>query len=261
MYNYHKLNGRSYLPLSNPKDDMLVNGRSLSDIEGYRQLHVSGRGIVSRNADLVEVPGRPGAFFNYSQDEVREIEVTFQLSGKSSNHLRDQYESLNNRLREVNEEGMLSLRFIDEPEWEYQAVLNEVESKAEQSLQFVSSFKLVCPDPYKYKDQQESTGKIKLKHATEVLPESIEATVTTTTEQIVIVNGNQTISFIGNYKAGDKLKITWDRTEITATVNTVNKLHELKFFDIPEAFYIKDGDIITGSNLRINRVTWRDRRL
>lgn len=257
MQIYNRISGRGTQSYLRPSDDMLVNGKSLGDIDGYRQLHVSGRGLVSQDPELVNVPARAGAFFSYTQDTVREIEVTYQLTGQSSNHLRDIYEELNNRLRG----GLLSIRFIDEPEWEYQAVLSEVESKAEQSLQFVSSFKLVCPDPYKYKNQQESTGKIKLKHATEVLPETIEATVTTTTEQIAIVNGSQMIRFIGNYNAGDKLKITWDRTEITATVNTVNKLHELKFFDIPEAFYIKDGDTITGNNLKTDRVTWRDRRL
>lgn len=256
MQNYNRINGRGTLSYLRPSDDMLVNGKSLGDIDGYRQLHVSGRGLVSQDPELVNVPARAGAFFSYTQDATREIEVTYQLTGQSSSHLRDQFERLNNALR-----GLLKVRFIDEPEWEYQAVLSDVDSKAEQSLQFVSSFKLVCPDPYKYKDQQESTGKITLKHATKVLPDTIEATVTTTTEQIAIVNGDQTIRFIGNYNAGDKLKITWDQTEITATVNTINKLHELKFFDIPEVFYIQDGDMITGSNLRIERVEWRDRRL
>lgn len=256
MYKFTGINDRNTQSYLRPSDDMLVNGKSLSEIEGYRQLHISGRGLVSQDPELVNVPARAGAFFNYTQDSIREIEVTYQLTGQSSSHLRDQFERLNKALR-----GLLKVRFIDEPEWEYQAVLSEVDSKAEQSLQFVSSFKLVCPDPYKYKDQQESTGKITLKHATKVLPETIEATVTTTTEQIAIVNGDQTIRFIGNYNAGDKLKITWDQTEITATVNTINKLHELKFFDIPEAFYVKDGDTITGNNLKIDRVTWRDRRL
>ena len=256
MYKFTGINDRNTQSYLRPSDDMLVNGKSLSEIEGYRQLHISGRGLVSQDPELVNVPARAGAFFNYTQDSIREIEVTYQLTGQSSSHLRDQFERLNNALR-----GLLKVRFIDEPEWEYQAYLSDVESKAEQSLQFVSSFKLVCPDPYKYKNQQESTGKITLKHATEVLPETIEATVTTTTEQIAIVNGDQPISFIGNYNAGDKLKITWDQNEITATVNTVNKLHELKFFDIPEVFYIQDGDTITGNNLKIDRVTWRDRRL
>ena len=261
MYNYHKLNGRSYLPLSNPQDDMLVNGRSLSDIEGYRQLHVSGRGIVPMNADLVEVPGRPGAFFNYSQDEVREIEVTFQLSGKSSNHLRDQYEALNNRLREVNEEGMLSLRFIDEPEWEYFGILTEVDDKPEQSLQLIGSFKVVCPDPYKYKDAQESRGRIRLKHASKVTPELIEGTVIKTTDTIAVKNGSEEIRLNGNYNSGDKLKIEWLREYVNITVNSVNKLHELSFHNYPETFYIKDKDILTGVNITFNKVAWRDRRL
>ena len=256
MYKFTGINDRNTQSYLRPSDDMLVNGKSLSEIEGYRQLHISGRGLVSQDPELVNVPARAGAFFNYTQDSIREIEVTYQLTGQSSSHLRDQFEQLNNALR-----GLLKLRFIDEPEWEYQAYLSDVDNKAEQSLQFVSSFKLVCPDPYKYKNKQASTGKVTLKHAQQVLPETIEATVTTTTEQIAIVNGDKAIRFIGNYRSGDKLKITWDQTEITATVNTINKLHELKFFDIPETFYVKDGDTITGNNLKIDRVTWRDRRL
>lgn len=261
MYNYHKLNGWSYLPLSNPQDDLLVNGRSLSDIEGYRQLHISGRGIVPMNAYLVEVPGRPGAFFNYSQDEVREIEVTFQLSGKSSNHLRDQYEALNNRLREVNEEGMLSLRFIDEPEWEYFGVLTEADDKPEQSLQLIDSFKLICPSPLKYRTEQSSAGIIRLKHANQVLPELIEGTVSNATDYIAFKNNDLRIGLKGNYNKGDKVRVEWFKDHVDITVNSVNKLHELSFFSYPETFFIKDKDHLSGIDIDINKVIWRDRRL
>lgn len=236
-----------------PVDDMMVNGNYLSDIDGYRQFHVSGRGILSQRLNLIQVPARAGAFLDYETKEVRIITVTYMLTGRSSNHLREIYQELNDRLS-----GRLKLRFDDEPEWEYEAVLSKSDNKPEQSYQFTGSFELTCWNPYKQLDPQESTGLIRLTHAEQVLPERVEATVSVVTDTIEILNGTKKVGLVGNYNAGDKLVIEWLENEVKITVNTVNKLHELRFFDYPETFFIKDGDKITGTNVTITKVTWRD---
>ncbi|WP_419775189.1 distal tail protein Dit [Ignavigranum ruoffiae] len=262
MYNYSKIAPDGRTNYAYPSDDMLINGNSLSDlIDGYRQLHVAGRGVVGMKPHLTEVPGRAGAFFNYTQDDIRELKITFKLEAKSSDELRDKYERLNAILRGVNADGYLPIKFADEPSWSYFGVLSDAKDAPEQGLQVIDEFEILCPNPYKKHDVQSSKGKVELYHAKEVNPLTIEGEVLTTVSAIGFKVGTKQIVFMGSYKVGQKVKFEWTTEEFKAIVAGSSIMHELANFHIPETFTVKHDDVVEPIGFRLDKVTWQDERL
>lgn len=166
MYDYQTMH-RSAAGKGNarPSDDLMINNRYISDlVDGYRQLYVSGRGLVGQEINTVTIPHRAGIWVDETRTEEVEIKVYYQLTAKTSTELRDKFSQLNKILRgRISGAGNLALTisFADELDYTATAYLKEAEDIAEQSLSLKSSFTLLVPDPYrKQKGKQNSSGNI-----------------------------------------------------------------------------------------------------
>lgn len=245
-----------------PSDDLLINGRSLSDvIEGYRQLTVTGRGLVGRVVTTTDIPAKRGVWVDSAKDDKLELTISYQLVATSSEELRRQFTLLNTILR-GDEDGKLTFSFADDSNYHYEGYLSGVEATAEDRLTIVSSFTLLVPDPYRKGSKQSVTnGKVSLTYANQVLPVSILATVTQNASELEVFTDRSRIKFVGNYAVGKTLVITWLEDEITCHYDGRSILSELAHLSVPESFYLRDGDVVKGKNLTITKVEWRDEKL
>lgn len=261
MYKYSKIKKGSHdLYQNQPSNEMMINGKYLSDLlNGYRQLHVSGRFLIDQDVDITSIPMRSGGWLNHATDKVRTIEIKYQIIAESSFELRDTFATFNSILREVQSDGLLEVRFKDELSWEYRGVFTTSDTPPEQALSFTATFALLMPDPFKYKILQSSMNTISLIDAKRVLPHKIIAT-TTQTASFAIVNGNKRIPFTGSYSTGGKITITFDSDTVSIMYNGRSIESELMWVNDLEVFYLEDGDIITGENCSIESVEWRDKR-
>lgn len=260
MYKYSKMRkGGGDNPLLLPSDDMKVNGRSLSEwVSGYRQLTVSGRGLLGQKVTTTEVPGRRGVWVEDVIDSERVIEIKYKLEATTSEGLREKFAKLNKVLRTLSPDGFLDLKFADEPDFTYYGFYSDADDVEETGLSIISKFSLIVPDGYKKKDPQNSTGAISLTHAIEVLPDSIIVTVSKTTDNVQIINGNKVLSFRGSYQQGKDIELDFRGDEVTIRYDNRNILSELERFSPLEIFTVKNRDTLTAKNASIKRVVWRD---
>lgn len=256
MYDYVNLKGGASVTARLPSDNMSVNGKPLNElIPGYRQLHVSGRGIVSQEIETIAIPSRRGVYISNIQDKEREITVTFQLTSDNSEGLREAFAKLNKNLR-----GELSLTFADEKDFTYKGFLKSAPDDSEQSLTLVSSFTLLIPDPYKKGALKTSRGPITLAHTDKVLPNKIVLQSTGGAE-IEITAGSERMKLKGHYGSGDKITIEWLDDEVVIKHNNNLALSNLLHLSVPEEFYVKNGDTIQATNAAVESVEWRDEQL
>lgn len=255
MYEFTDLKVTTNQTLKLASDCMSVNGEYLETlIKGYRQLYVSGRGLVSRKVKRDDVPRRAGSWFNYAQDEERIIRVTFKLEAPTSDELRERYWQLNKLLRPNGD--FLKLKFRDELDYTYKAVFMEGDDIPEQALSVIDKLVLVCPNSYKYKEIKSSSGTVNSSDWIELI--EITGTVKSSTRTIDITNGRETIHLKGNYASGDKIVIHFG-DEISITKNGNNILHELQLHSPLEFFDMKNGECITSNELDI-QFKWREHR-
>ncbi|WP_311431792.1 distal tail protein Dit [Facklamia hominis] len=248
MYEYRKLNEHSgVINAYQPSDDMFIKGQYLSEtIPGYQQLHVSGRGLLSRSIKRDTIPRRAGSWYSYGQDEERIITVTFKLEAPTSEELRERYWQLNKLLRPDGD--FLKLKFKDELDYTYEALYIEGEDVPEQALSVIDKLVFVCPDPYKYKEVRTSSSAVNSSDWIELI--EITGTVKSSTQTIDITNGREAIHLKGNYASGDKIVIQFG-DEVNITKNGNDILHELQLHSPLEFFDVKNGERITSNELDI----------
>lgn len=259
MYNYQTFKKGGEDNRSQPSQNMKFNDVYLNElIDGYRQLNVAGRHLISRDLDLVKVPYRDGKWFNDASLEPREIVVNFQLIATDSNDMRQKMAKLN-KLLNTNE--LVPIVFDDEPLYTYFGTFSYAPNDNETRLSIVSSFTLICPTPFKFKLKQTSVnGQIPTLEQDNILPDKLVARVTTNTQRVEILNGARRIVFDGNYLQNDTITITWG-DEVDAKHNQNNALMQIQQFGFPTAFTINSGDVVRGINCTISLIEWRDRRL
>lgn len=261
MYTFKEATRGASQELAPPVDNMSINGIPLNElIDGYRQLTVTGRGLLGQSVKTTEVVGRRGVWVDTVSDDERVLEIKYQLTARTSSELREQFTKLNRILRTYASSGFLEVRFADEVDFIYYAYYAGSESIEEDSLSVVSKFTLLVPDGYKKKNAQESTGLVSLSDALEVLPEQIVITPTGTVNQVQVINGSKVLSFSGSYVADKDITITFGGDEVTAIYNGRSILSELERFSPLEIFTVKNGDTITAKNAVIKKVVWRDER-
>ena len=260
MYSYNRLKSGDNYHRDQPSDDMMINGEYLSELlNGYRQLHVSGRFLIDQDVDITTIPMRAGGWFNYATDKVRTVEIKYQMQADTSEELRDTYAEFNRIIKRGQQDGLLEIRFKDELDWEYRGVFSSSDAPPEQALSFTGSFTLIMPDPYKYGRPQQSSGYITMANADKVLPSKIVVT-TQQTPTFSILNGDLEIPFVGSYASGGTVTINFGDDEIKIDYNGRNILSELRWKNDLEVFYLKRGDTITGDKCTIKSVEWRDKR-
>lgn len=262
MYQFSDTVTTTHTETTSQVDELILNNKMLSSfIKGYRQLFVVGRGVVPQKVDYTEIPGRKGVWFNFAQDAPRAIEVHYLLTAETSAQLRERFALLNKMLRQTDNDGLLSVRFADDPQAEYRGVLDEVSDISEQQLSVTGMFSLFMPNPYAKLTPQTSTGSINLTYATQVLPLKIEVVPTATADTIEIINGTAKIVLKGSYQRGQVITVDYTTDDIEVRLGSRLILSELQTLSDLETFYLRNGDQVTARNATVRKVEWRDEKL
>nr|DAJ35806.1 MAG TPA: Receptor binding protein [Caudoviricetes sp.] len=262
MYGYSKLEKHNDIVAIEPSDNMSINGTPVNEIvDGYRQLSVSGRGLVGQEVKTTSIAGRRGVWIEDISEPSRVLEIKYQLEAETSEELREKFDKLNLFLRTTNNGSKtLEVTFKDEPNFTYYAIFSGADSFEENSKSIVSRFSLLVPDGYKKSQLKTSTGIIELTGAFEVMPEKIVVTTTKTTDTVRITNGRQTISFTGAYDANQDITILFEAEEVKALYKNRSILSELDLFSDFENFKVRNRDTISATNATVKEVKWRDER-
>lgn len=262
MYGYSRLEKNNDIVAFEPSDNMSINGRPVNEIVGgYRQLSVSGRGLVGQEVKTTSIAGRRGVWIEDISEPSRVLEIKYQLEAKTSEALRDKFDKLNLFLRTTNNDSKtLEVTFKDEPNFTYFAIFSGADSFEENKNSIVSRFSLLVPDGYKKSRLKDSIGQIELSGAFEVTPEKIVVTTTKTTNTVRITNGRQTISFTGAYDANQDITILFGTDEVKALYKNRSILSELDLFSDFENFKVRNRDTISATNATVKEVKWRDER-
>ena len=262
MYGYSKLEKHNDIVAIEPSDNMSINGTPVNEIvDGYRQLSVSGRGLIGQEVKTTSIAGRRGVWVEEISEPSRVLEIKYQLEAETSEELREKFDKLNLFLRTTNNGSkMLEVTFKDEPSFTYYAIFSGADSFEENSKSIVSRFSLLVPDGYKKSRLKGSVGQIELTGAFEVMPEKIVVTTTKTTNVVRITNGRQTISFTGAYDANQDITILFETEEVKATYKNRSILSELDLFSDLENFKVRNRDTISATNATVKEVKWRDER-
>ena len=261
MYGYSKLEKHNDIVATTPSDNMSINGTPVNEIvDGYRQLTVSGRGLIGREVKMTSIAGRRGVWIEEISEPSRVLEIKYQLEAKTSEELREKFDKLNLFLRTTNSSNLLEVTFKDEPNFTYFAIFSGADSFEENSKSIVSRFSLLVSDGYKKSRLKDSIGLIELTGAFEVTPEKIVVTTTKTTNVVRITNGRQTISFTGAYDANQDITILFETNEVKAMYKGRSILSELDLFSDLENFKVRNRDTVSATNARVKEVKWRDER-
>ena len=261
MYGYSRLEKHDDIVAFEPSDNMSINGTPVNEIvDGYRQLSVSGRGLVGQEVKTTSIAGRRGVWIEEISEPSKALEIKYQLEAKTSEELREKFDKLNLFLRTTNSSNLLEVTFKDEPNFTYYAIFSGADSFEENSKSIVSRFSLLVPDGYKKSQLKTSTGIIELSGAFEVMPEKIVVTTTKTTDTVRITNGRQTISFTGAYDANQDITILFGTDEVKALYKNRSILSELDLFSDFENFKVRNRDTISATNATVKEVKWRDER-
>lgn len=262
MYGYSRLEKNNDIVAFEPSDNMSINGRPVNEIvDGYRQLSVSGRGLVGQEVKTTSIAGRRGVWIEDISEPSRVLEIKYQLEADTSEALREKFDKLNLFLRTTtNDSKTLEVTFKDEPDFTYFAIFSGADSFEENTKSIVSRFSLLVPDGYKKTIAQTSRGKISLSSAFEVTPESITVTTFRTTETIEITNGRQTILFAGAYDSEQDITILFETNEVKALYKGRSILSELVLFSDFENFKVRNRDTVSATNATVKEVKWRDER-
>ena len=263
MYGYSKLEKHNENVAFEPSDNMAINGVTLNRVvDGYRQLTVSGRGLVGQSVKTTSITGRRGVWVEDISEPERVLEIKYQLTADSSAELREKFFALNKFLRQTKfSVEMLEVSFKDEPDYYYYAIFNGADAIEENALTVVSRFSLLVPDGFKKTRERTSTGEISIISGGEVTPVSITVTTSKATDTVKITNGIQTISFTGTYEANKDIVIEFEQDEVKATYKNRSILSELDLFSDLENFKVRNFDSITATNATVKEVVWRDERL
>lgn len=261
MYGYSKLEKHNDIVAIEPSDNMSINGTPVNEIvDGYRQLSVSGRGLIGQEVKTTSIAGRRGVWVEEISEPSRVLEIKYQLEAKTSEELREKFDKLNLFLRTTNSSNLLEVTFKDEPNFTYFAIFSGADNFEENSKSIVSRFSLLVPDGYKKSRLKGSVGQIELTGAFEVMPEKIVVTTTKTTNVVRITNGRQTISFTGAYDANQDITILFETEEVKALYKNRSILSELDLFSDLENFKVRNRDTISATNATVKEVKWRDER-
>lgn len=262
MYGYSKLEKHDDIVAIEPSDNMSINGTPVNEIvDGYRQLSVSGRGLIGQEVKTTSIAGRRGVWIEDISEPSRILEIKYQLEAETSEALRDKFDKLNLFLRTTtNDSKTLEVTFKDEPSYTYFAIFSGADSFEENTKSIVSRFSLLVPDGYKKSQLKSSTGIIELTGAFEVTPEKIVVTTTKTTNTVKITNGRQTISFTGAYDANQDITILFGTDEVKVLYKNRSILSELDLFSDLENFKVRNRDTVSATNATVKEVKWRDER-
>lgn len=110
---------------------------------------IKGRGPSRREATMLEVPGRDGAYLRRVKTPPRELEVKVTLRASSLEDLRDKVDELSDIL---STDYVVPIKFSDESKT-YYGFLSDTTDWSEIRNFGQGQIKFTCPDPHKYESE------------------------------------------------------------------------------------------------------------
>lgn len=249
MYNFVKP-GEVGVNLTSLKT--IFNGKTIEDeLPGFITLSVKGRGLIGCSIESKKIPGADGKFLVSNSLEPREIVVKYLLQN-NNNNFRENFNKLNLLLHSRKEH---ILKFSDEPEYYFKAILKSADEIDETSNIIVSTFTFICHDPYKYQIPKFDNGVDRVtitklpNNPNKVIPKLIKFKVANNTDKIIIKNETrvQKIVLNNNFAANDSIEIDL-RADYILKLNYVNRSAIVDFMQTNYDFNVKQGDVISVTN-------------
>ena len=241
----------------------IFNGIVLDDtIQGFKTINVEGRTLIGRKNEKRKVPGADGEFLTSSTLDSRPIVVKYLLENTNSNY-RDNFNKLNMLLH--SDEPKI-LKFTDEPDYYFKAIIDSVDDIEETSNSVVSTFTFLCIDPYKYKEVDKDAGVSSVtitkipNNRNGFTPELIKVIVNSVSDKVIIKNQTTAKKIIINnsFAVGDVLEIDLNK-DYPLKLNATVRSELIDFVESDFDFTVKQGDVITCSNSRVLEVHTKER--
>lgn len=238
-----------------PSEALLHNSVYIENqIEGYRTLSVQGRELIGQEVNTIPRTGVDGSVFINKRYPERYITVFYKLEAETRKGFREKF----NRLNRILTGGNRTFRFRDELDYHFTGVLENVDTVPPGVNSVVSSFTLLCTDPFKYKDEVTVSGLspiIKRSSLYRILPSRIVLTMLSSgTGDIVLTHGLSSIRLRNmNYQKGDL--IFFDFTTFNVNSESVNLLRRMDLSSNFESFNLINGLPVTvspGANIRVD---------
>lgn len=229
-----------------PSEAMTFNGKIFeNEIDGYRTLSVSGRELMGKNIIEQGIDGLDGSVFLDATYPPRPITVKYQLVARNISEFRSKFNQLNFLLSK----NEATLSFADESNYQFVGTLSEVAEVKGGVFNVVSTFTILCTDPFKYKvaNVVSGTGNLTITNDLmyEVLPTEIKVTPTAQTNTIKIKNETQNkVLSITNTFVADVPILIYPRSQEIIRNNT-NYPNFLDWTSDFENFTLRKGDKIT----------------
>ncbi|KXT61476.1 distal tail protein Dit [Lactococcus sp. DD01] len=181
-----------------PTSAMIYKGTFIERlIEGYQTLSVEGREMYSLNHEMQEL--QYGGIITNTKLPARVLTIKYKLEDKDSESLQNKFDELMAFL--FSGEDVL-IQFNDDLEYFFKGRYQAAEQVPGDTNSIISTFTVICGDPYKYGKEQVSTGKILGNLPYPVKPESMK--VIMNTGFLDITDGKYHLK-ASNIKKGDVL--------------------------------------------------------
>ncbi len=209
---------------------MLFNGFFLEDkIKGYETLKVSGREVLSYQlSSNSNISGRDGSLILDKTLPDRLLKITYRIMAEDNKELQNQFRQLNSLL---NTDSDVPIRFKDDMDFTFYGQVKDFADVADDSNNIVSTFTILCSNPYKFEKEYSITGnpaKIQ-KETFPTNPEKIKITLKEATNMIKLLNkkSGKKIILSHEYSANDIIIINISKNKIT--VNGESRMQDLAF--------------------------------
>ena len=221
---------------------------------GYLTVNVEGRGLLAKEINSINIPGRDGDYILESKYPPREIKVYYYITADSHPEWLERMQKLNQVLQ-TNED--VEFYFQDENCKRYGRVIKTMDPPYD-SHRGIGYFIIYCQDPWAYKSIKSFNGEIITSNQYPVKIEEISFTVSNSTNLVKIINSTtgKKIILSGDFKSGDKVRITFDEIK----VNERNRMNWLDpMVSDYHSFELYSGDKLIVNNAKELVVNYREK--
>lgn len=154
MYDFRDLSPHTGADAASwPAEAMVFNGKLFErEIPEYRTLQVQGRELLGQALSTLVVGNQDGERLQSQRYPAREITVKYQVDAGTSQRFREIFYQLNALLQGQNNK----FYFLDDTTKYYLGTLSEMEAVPGGSNSVVSSFTILCTDPFAYDMREDS---------------------------------------------------------------------------------------------------------
>lgn len=136
-----------------PVEAMVFNGKLFErEIPEYRTLQVQGRELLGQSLDTLTVGNQNGERLRSRRYPAREITIKYQVDAATTERFREIFYQLNALLQGQNNK----FYFLDDTTKYFIGTLSEIEAVPGGSNSVVSSFTILCNDPFAYAMREDS---------------------------------------------------------------------------------------------------------